>query len=440
MSSWLSTAWSYVTGSPSAYLSDGESAKLSGAPEDEPTRVKIELGRNLGGGPVNPQTTLGLSTAWACIGLKSELVGSMGCGVYSKSSTGGRVSRDDHWLYDLLHESPNADQTPFDFWAGQTASIDLWGNSYALIERLGQRVTSLLRVHPAQMEPFRKDGVKMYRYRDRGRTEELPAEKVFHIKGMNFGGDVGLSAVEFGRKTIGAALAANRVANSAFSNGLQVSGLMETGGDMAGKVLPLEKDFKFVPLTMKPADAQLLESRRWDVEEMCRWFGMLPVLIGHAAQGQTMWGSGIEQLLLGWQTLRLNPLLRRIEQETRKQLLPVAERRKVYPEFNREAGLAADSAARAALYSAFGQNGVMDRNEMRSRENLDHRDGGQFLTVQSNLVRLDQLGAGGATSSEQQLRSALFGMLGVQGGDLETLIAAKVNSMMGRNSGLGLEE
>lgn len=461
MSSWLSTAWSYVTGSPSAYLSDGESAKLSGAPEDEPTRVKIELGRNLGGGPVNPQTTLGLSTAWACIGLKSELVGSMGCGVYSKSPTGGRVSRDDHWLYDLLHESPNADQTPFDFWAGQTASIDLWGNSYALIERLGQRVTSLLRVHPAQMEPFRKDGVKMYRYRDRGRTEELPAEKVFHIKGMNFGGDVGLSAVEFGRKTIGAALAANRVANSAFSNGLQVSGFMETGavklspeqrrdlvdifgeftgGDMAGKVLPLEKDFKFVPLTMKPADAQLLESRRWDVEEMCRWFGMLPVLIGHAAQGQTMWGSGIEQLLLGWQTLRLNPLLRRIEQETRKQLLPVAERRKVYPEFNREAGLAADSAARAALYSAFGQNGVMDRNEMRSRENLDHRAGGEFLTVQSNLVRLDQLGAGGATSSEQQLRSALFGMLGVQGGDLEALIAAKVNSMMGRNSGLGLEE
>jgi HK97 family phage portal protein len=460
MATWLSTAWSYVTGAASAYVADGESAKLSGAPEDEPTRIRIEMGRDLSSGPVNPQTTMGLSTAWACVGLKSELVGSMGCGVYSKSPSGGRVSRDDHWLYDLLHESPNADQTPLDFWAGQTASIDLWGNSYALIERIGQRVTSLSRVHPAQMEPFRKDGVRMYRYRDRGQTAELPAEKVFHVKGMSFGGDVGLSAVEFGRRTIGAALAANRTANAAFASGLQVSGFMETGaskltrdqrkdlvdifgeftgGDMAGKVMPLEKDFKFVPLTMKPADAQLLESRRWDVEEMCRWFGMLPVLIGHAAQGQTMWGSGIEQLLLGWQTLRLNPLLRRIEQEARKQLLPVIERKKVYPEFNREAALAADSTARAALYSAFGQNGVMDRNEMRSRENLEHRAGGEFLTVQSNLVRLDQLGTAAAGSSEQQLRSALFGMLGVGGGDLESLIAAKVNSMLGHNGGPRLE-
>lgn len=453
MVNFLSAAWSYVTGA--------QSAKLSGAPEDEPTRIRIELGRELGGGPVTPETTLGLSTAWACVGLKSELVGSMGCGVYSKSASGGRQSRDDHWLYDLLHESPNADQTPLDFWAGQVAAIDLWGNSYALIERLGQRVTSLNRVHPTQIEVYRKGGERRYRYRDRNKTEDLPAEKVFHIKGMSFGGDVGLSGVEFGRRTIGAALAANRTASAAFSSGLQVSGFMETGsnklspeqrrdlvnifdeftgGDMAGKVMPLEKNFKFVPLTMKPADAQLLESRRWDVEEICRWFGMLPILIGHAAQGQTMWGSGIEQLLLGWQTLRLNPLLRRIEQEARKQLLPLAERKKVYPEFNREAALAADSTARAALYSAFGQNGVMDRNEMRSRENLEHRPGGEFLTVQSNLIRLDQMGTAAAASSDQQLRSALFGMLGVPGGDLETLIAAKVSAMMGHNGGPRLED
>ena len=256
-------------------------------------------------------------------------------------------------------------------------------------------------------------------------------------------------------------MAANKAAADTFRAGMQAAGFMETGSTnlkpeqradlqeifdrfvgeaMRGRIVPLEKDFKWHPLKMNPAEVQLLESRGWDVEEICRWFGMLPILIGHAAKGQTMWGSGIEQLLLGWQTLRLNPLLRRIEQAAKKQLLTRAERKLIYPEFNREAVMATDSAGRAALYSAFGQNGVMDRNEMRSRENLDHRPGGEYLTVQSNLVRLDQMGMDGAASSEQQLRSALLGMLGVQGGDIEALIAAKVQSMMGHNAGPRLEE
>jgi HK97 family phage portal protein len=451
---WLGTAFSYITGQ--------QSAKLSGAPEDEPTRIAIGGGPRFNTSRVNQTSTLGLATAWACVNLKSELVGSMGCGVYSKSPVGGRRSEDDHWLYDLLHEQPNRDQTASEFWAGMVACIDLWGNGFAEKETLGGRVTALTPIPPSQVVVRRnKAGEREYVVTDRGKQETLPADKIFHLRGMTLGGDVGLSAIDFGRRTIGSSIAANRAAAEAFINGLQNAGFMETGstrlspeqrrdlidifteftrGDMSGKIMPLEKDFKFVPLTMKPADAQLLESRRWDVEELCRWFGMLPVLIGHAAQGQTMWGSGIEQLLLGWQTLRLNPLLRRIEQAARMQLLPIGERKKVYPEFNREAVMATDSAGRAALYSAFGQNGVMDRNEMRSRENLDHRPGGEFLTVQSNLIRLDQLGTSNAQSSEQQLRSALLGLLGVDGGNVEALIEAKVRSMIGHNGGPRLED
>lgn len=452
--SWVSSAWSYMTGQ--------QSAKLSGAPEDEPTRVRIETGAALAGERVDERSTLGLATAWACIGLKSELIGSMGTGVFSKVTGGGRTERSDHWLYDLLHEEPNADQTPGEFWAGQVAALDLFGNAYAEKTSIGQRVAALTPLRPDQMSVCRRDsGERFYRYYDRGKLEELPAEKVFHLRGLTFGGDVGLSPIEFGRRTISTALAADRTANGIFRRGLHNSGFMETnetklskdqrsdlvdifakftGPDSAGKIMPLERGLKFVPLEMKPEDAELLSSRRWSVEEICRWFGMLPILIGHAAQGQTMWGSGIEQLLLGWQTLRLNPMLRKIEQAAKKQLLPVSERKKVYPEFNREAVMATDSAGRAALYSAFGQNGVMDRNEMRSRENLDHRPGGEFLTVQSNLVRLDKLGEAGAASSEQQLRSALLGMLGVQEGDLEAMIAAKVKTMLGPNGGPALED
>ncbi|APR51998.1 phage portal protein [Sphingomonas koreensis] len=439
-----------------------QSAKLSGAPEDEPTRVSVETGAALASERVDERSTLGLSTAWACIGLRSELVGSMGTGVFSRVAGGGRIARPDHWLSELLHEEPNADQTPGEFWAGQVAALDLFGNAYAEKTIVGQRVAALTPLRPDQMTVHRRDsGERFYRYRDRGRVEEMPADKVFHLRGMTFGGDVGLSPIDFGRRTISTALAADRTANGLFRRGLHHSGFMETnetkltkeqrsdlvdifakftGPDSAGKIMPLERGLKFVPLEMKPEDAELLMSRRWSVEEICRWFGMLPILIGHAAQGQTMWGSGIEQLLLGWQTLRLNPLLRKIEQATKMQLLPRSERKEVYPEFNREAVMATDSAGRAALYSAFGQNGVMDRNEMRSRENLDHRPGGEFLTVQSNLVRLDKLGEAGTASSEQQLRSSLLGLLGVQDGDLEAMIAAKVKSMLGHNGGPALED
>lgn len=452
-------------GSAVRWLGTGENGKLSGAPEDEPTRKAIAYGSAIDsvGQVVNQKTTLGLATAWACISLKSELVGSMGCGVFSKSDNGGRRSESNHWLYDLLHEEPNADQTAAEFWAGQIAAMDLWGNAYAEKETLGSRVTALTPLPPHLVQVVRDaNNQRVYHYADRGKIEKLPADKVFHLRGITLGGDVGLSAIDYGRRTLGGAMAANKTAGDTFRSGLQAAGFMETGSTkltpeqrsdlvaifdafvgeaMRGRIVPLEKDFKFHPLKMNPADAQLLESRGWDVEEICRWFGMLPILIGHAAKGQTMWGSGIEQLLLGWQTLRLNPLLRRIEQAAKKQLLPRGERKLIYPEFNREAVMATDSAGRAALYSAFGQNGVMDRNEMRSRENLDHRPGGEYLTVQSNLVRLDQLGTDGAASSEQQLRSALLGMLGVQDGNIEALIEARVKAaMMNHNGGPRLED
>lgn len=422
----LDGLWSWITGSGSE--------KLSGAPEDEPTRMKIEWGEggNTAGQVVNQRTVLGIPTAWACIRTKSQVVGSMGMQVFSKSADGGRKEEPNHWLSELVHDEPNADQTASEFWAGQIACIDLWGNAYAEKMQIGSRVAALTPLRPDRMHVVRnRDGSKTYLYLDRGQVERLPADKVFHLRGLTLGGDEGLSPVQFGRQSMGTAIASSKTAGATFANGLHISGFMETGAhtlkqqqrqdlieifsdftgkSMAGKILPLEKDFKFVPLTMNPADAQLLESRRWDVEELCRWYDMYPILIGHSAEGQTMWGSGIEQILLGWQTLRLNPLLRNIEQAVRKQLLPAGERKRVYPEINREALMAADSAARAALYSQLAQNGVMTRGEIRRRENLPPMPGDDVLTVQSNLIALDQLGK--QPSAEQQARAALLHWLG----------------------------
>ena len=425
----------------------GEIGKLSGAPEDQETvkTIRWGLGRDSAGQTVNQRTTLGLPAAWASVVLKSEVVGAMGMGVHEKANDGGRIDRTDHWLYDLVHEEPNRDQTPAEFWGGMTACVDLWGNGYAEKEMLGKRTTALTPLAPDQMTVARnRNNERVYRYIDRGKVEEMPADKVLHLRGLTLGGDVGLSAVQYGSRTLGGAIAANRTAADTFNGGLQMSGFMETGSTklepqqradlleifdgfvgqaMRGRIVPLEKDFKFNPLKMNPAEVQLLESRGWDVEEICRWFGVFPILIGHAAKGQTMWGSGVEQILLGWQTLRLNPLLRRMEQSVKKQLLPMSDRKTVYPEINREALMAADSAARAALYSAFGQNGVMTRGEMRSRENLPSLPGDDILTVQSNLVPLAQLGKG---QVEQGARAALMNLLAP---DLDAIIDARLKAL-----------
>jgi HK97 family phage portal protein len=237
---------------------------------------------------------------------------------------------------------------------------------------------------------------------------------VFHLRGFGGGGLKGLSPIEYGRQTLSTALAADEVAGRTFADGLQVAGFAVdqptakttqeqrielvalfdkfAGSRKAGKVMPLPPGFDFKALGLSPEDAQLLESRGFHVEEICRWFGVFPILIGHAAAGQTMWGSGVEQINLAWLTLYLGPELQRIEQAIEKQLLSPADRKKIYVEHNVEALLRADSAGRAAIMSVQAQNGLKTRNELRGKENDPPLPGGDVLTVQSNLVPLEMLG------------------------------------------------
>jgi HK97 family phage portal protein len=154
----------------------------------------------------------------------------------------------------------------------------------------------------------------------------------------------------------------------------------------------LEQGFDVKTVSLPPKDAEMLMSWKFSIEEQCRWFGTPPVLIGHSPEGQTMWGSGIEQVVLGWYTLGLRPRLVRIEQAIKKQLLLPAERSRYFAEFNVEGLLRADSAGRAAMLSSLAQNGFLTRNEGRRLDNRPPVAGGDVATVQSNLVPLDQLG------------------------------------------------
>jgi HK97 family phage portal protein len=380
---------------------------------------------------------LALPTAWACVRLRQRVVGSLPFSIFEKSGPTKRIERADHWLYGLLHDSPNAEQTPFEFWSGMVGCLDLWGNGYAekTIGALG-RTTALTPIAPEAVQVRRnRDGEREYTFYDRGKRETLPEEKMFHLRGMTLGGDVGISAVQAGAMSLSAALSANHTAYEVLSNGLQISGFMETGSHKldatqrkdlvdifnqfmgsrnAGKIMPLERDFKFAPLVMNPVDAELLQSRAFNAQEVCFWFDTPPILIGLAGAGQTRWGTGVEQEFLGWLATGLNPLFVSIEQAARKQLLSPVERSQLKVEINRDAMLAVDSAARSALWSSLSQNGIMTRDEIRAKENLPPMPGGDVLTVQSNLVPLDQLGGGGGDS--EQARTALMKWLMPAGG------------------------
>lgn len=355
-------------------------------------------------------------------------------GTHEKQPDGGRNTID-HPLAAIIGDSPNEDMTSLEFWEAMVAWLCTWGNAYAEIARSGDRIVALNLLAADATWPVRDaEHNLVYRVNDRGKHEDLPPENVLHIRGFGFGGDLGLSPIRFGVQTIGTALAADKVAAKTLGSGMMPSGVLTTGekGEVltseqanqlearmlkyagsrnAGKMMVLEAGVEFEKLSMDPESAQLLETRRFHVEEICRWFGVPPIIVGHAAQGQTMWGTGVEAILIQWLTTGLNPYLTRIEKRIRKQLLSAADRRRVYAEFNREGLLQADSAAKAAFLSTMVQNALMTRNEGRAKLNLATKPGGDVLTAQTNLAPLDQLGAAGG---DQAARAAMRAWLGIE--------------------------
>lgn len=383
------------------------------------------------GKSVSLQSAMQLATVWACVRLTAQAVSCMPLGMYEKGDHDSRVKIDDD-ISEIICGSPNADQTPLEYWEGQVAWMLTNGNAYSEKAMLGKRLTALQPL--GDCRPVRDtEGVLKYRVIDRGKSEDLPRDKVFHIKGFGFGGDEGLSAIRYGAQTFGSAIAVDETMGKLFGSGMQASGVLSSqttltptqrkdlaelmekyvGSSNAAKLMVLEAGLKYERLSLSPVDAQMLEVGRFSVEEMCRWFGMPPIIIGHAAQGQTMWGTGVQQILIAWLTLGLDPICDRIEARIQKQLIRPTGNRRRYAEFNREALLQMDSTAKATFLSTMTQNGLMTRNEGRGKLNLPWKEGGDELTAQTNLAPLAQLG-NGSGSDGASARAAMRAWLSIQ--------------------------
>lgn len=374
---------------------------------------------------VNDQTAMGVSAFFACLRLISSTIGSLPFPVLKRDSAGVVRPATDSPLFKVLHDSPNADQTPVDYLEFVAISMMMRGSHFARKLKEGGRLIGLDPVRPDIVSVRRtSDGSLRYRWTWDGKSFDLDEAEVFHVRGFGGGPMGGVSIVQYARDSLGIAIAADRAAGGMFANGVQPSGALQfeatltpeqreiahgelidqfVGANNVGKPMILEAGAKWQQISINADDAQLLESRGWSVEEICRWFGVPPFMIGHNEK-TTSWGTGIEQMLLGFQKFTLNPYLRRIEQAVRKQLLTPAERANGYfAEFNLEGLLRADSQGRMNFYRGMTQIGAMTRNEVRAKENLPPIEGGDVITIQSQNVPLEQLIADAAGNGVKPL-------------------------------------
>lgn len=365
------------------------------------------------GVPVTESSVLALSAAWACVNLLAGTIASLPLMVYRRDRSGNLVVARDHPLYRVIHDSPNADQTAMDFWEGGIAALELRGDMHARIERSGGRVVALTPIFNPSVRRLANGDIE-YRWSENGQTFVETQESVFHVRG--FGGSPlgGLSTMSYGRQVFGLSSAVNTAAQTTFANGMRPSGVLTVPGVLkqdqreplekalgdkfvgsvnAGRPMLLEGGVTWQQLTINPEDAQMLESRSFSVEEVCRLFGVPPHMVGHTEK-TTSWGTGLEQQTLGFQKFTLRRRLKRIEQAIEKQLLTAADRAAgVTIEFNLEGLLRGDSAARFGSYQTGLQNGIYTINEVRAIEGLPPVAGGDVPRMQMQNQPITGAGA-----------------------------------------------
>lgn len=367
------------------------------------------------GKPVNEENSLQLSAWWRAVRLYADVTGALPIKLYERKDNDDRVQVRDHPVANLISVDPNIDQTSQEFWGGMSASLAMLGNAYAEKRYVGKTLAALDPL-PYDTVPDRKhsgNGDLQFAFNDRGKTEYLPRDRVFQIRGFTIGkSDVGLSPLGAARQALSISLATEESAGKTFSQGLRASGFFTgpsmkqdqrdqftkkfidpiMGNDASAHYGILENGFTFQPINIPPKDAEMLLSRRFNVEEICRFMGMPPIMVGHNAEGQTAWGTGVESIINMWLTLGYNSFLRSIETAINKRLLTAAERPRFYVEFERNALLRIDSGARAEFISKMIQNAQMTPNEGRKTDNRLPMPGGDVLLVNSTLVPLTAAG------------------------------------------------
>lgn len=371
------------------------------------------FGSTNSGKTVNERTAMQTTAVYACVRILAETIASLPLHTYMNTETGKEKARE-HPMYHLLSDSPNPEMTSFVFRETLMGHLLLWGNSYSQIIRDGHgKVVALYPLLPDKMKVERSENGEIYYiYNSEGKDYLLRNTEVLHIPGLGFDGLIGYSPIAMAKNAIGMALATEEYGAKFFANGANPGGVLEhpgvvkdphrirdswnqvyQGTSNAHRVAVLEEGMKFSPIGIPPEQAQFLETRKYQTEEICRIFRVPPHLVGDLERATF---SNIEHQSISFVVHTIRPWLVRIEQSINKALFSDKEKEKYFVSFLVEGLLRGDYESRMRGYSIGIQNGFMSPNDVRTLENMNPiplDEGGNTYMVNGNMLKLKDVGA-----------------------------------------------
>ncbi|BDF22600.1 portal protein [[Clostridium] symbiosum] len=389
------------------------------------------FGGTTSGKAVTERSAMQMTAVYSCVRILSEAIAGLPIHLYKYGENGSKVKATDHPLYFLLHDEPNPEMTSFVFRETLMTHLLLWGNAYAQIIRNGKgEVVALYPLMPNRMTVDRDaDGHLYYEYQtsqDEARTMEgsrvrLSPHDVLHIPGLGFDGLVGYSPIAMAKNSIGMAIACEEYGAKFFANGATPGGILEHPGVVkdpervreswnsafggsanSNKVAVLEEGMKYTPISISPEQAQFLETRKFQVDEIARIFRIPPHMIGDLEKSSF---SNIEQQSLEFVKYTLDPWVCRWEQSMQRALLTVDEKKEYFFKFNVDGLLRGDYQSRMNGYATGRQNGWMSANDIRELENLDRipaEEGGDLYLINGNMTKLADAGIFAASAPAQE--------------------------------------
>jgi HK97 family phage portal protein len=358
--------------------------------------------------PVTFDSAMQLSAVWACVKLISETVASLPLNIYKTTDSGRKLAKN-HELTLLFSGKPNRYQTKIEFFETVLLNLVVHGNAYCQIVRTGDRITSLLPLMSAQMEvTLDKSGAVIYEYTHDSGVQAFSEKTIWHLKLMG-NGIVGMSPLAHQRNTLGIAQAAESQTSRIYVNGGKPSGVLTydkfltteqrdqlktkyntlTDGNNT-RFMVLEGGMTFNAVSLTPEDIELLDSRKFQISEICRWYGVPSVMVNDNSGG-TVWGSGIEQIVAGFYKVTLRPLLEKIEASIINNLMSGTDSLKHEVEFAFDALTRSDLKTRFDSYRIGIYGGFLKPNEARRMEGWEDADGGDVLMTQGANVRLTDI-------------------------------------------------
>ena len=392
--------------------------------------VSFLFGRSTSGISVNERTAMQTTAVYSCVRILAEAIASLPLHLYRYTDK-GKERVFDHPLYHILHDEPNEEMTSFVFREVLMSHLLIWGNAYAQIIRNGRgEVMALYPLMPDRMAVDRDDkGQLYYEYTtsaddapiSKGSIVRLKPSDVLHIPGLGFDGLVGYSPIAMAKNAIGLAIATEEYGSKFFANGAQPSGVLEHPGTIkdpqrvrdswmsqfggsanSNKIAVLEEGLKYTPISISPEEAQFLETRKFQINEIARIFRVPPHMVGDLEKSSF---SNIEQQSLEFVKYTLEPWLVRWEQSIQRTLFSADEKKRYFVRFNVEGLLRGDYASRMNGYAVGRQNGWMSANDIRELENLDRipaEEGGDLYLINGNMTKLKDAGIFAASGAGKE--------------------------------------